>query len=401
MLVLRRERQLDGGALRPGGGPTRSSWRERSAVTRAVSASTHAWSTRSCSEVVRRSGRSRQVSASTPMTPSSRGAACPPMATRSFISVVAATRQPSPDLAEAVVVGDADAVQEHLVELRLAGQLAQRPDLDAGVGHVADEVRQAAVLGLVRVGAGHEDRPAGHVGHRRPDLLPVDDPLVAVPPSPGGEPGQVGARARLAEQLAPHLFPGPQRAEPAAGLLGRPEAEHRRRRHPEPDADALRVVVRCAGGGELRVDDRLQRPGQPQPAEALREVDPREPGVEPSLEEGGPVRRRRVVRRQQVGDAAADVLGPGRRRPVRLRSPGRLGSRPPASSCGVGYPAPPARRRSHPQVVTAGGEERVSDGGPRPSGRFVDDGAHPGRRRPRGALGHHLAPRVDDEGRPG
>ena len=44
------------------------------------------------------------------------------------------------DLAEAVGVGDADVGEEDLVELGLAGDLAQRPHLDAGVGHVADEV---------------------------------------------------------------------------------------------------------------------------------------------------------------------------------------------------------------------------------------------------------------------
>ena len=37
----------------------------------------------------------------------------------------------------------------------------------------------------------------------RPHLLAGDDPAVAVALGPGGEPGQVGAGARLAEQLAP------------------------------------------------------------------------------------------------------------------------------------------------------------------------------------------------------
>src|SRR5690606_2313016 len=49
-------------------------------------------------------------------------------------------------LAQAVGVGYADVGEEDLVELGLAGDLAQRPHLDAGVGHVADEVGDAPVL---------------------------------------------------------------------------------------------------------------------------------------------------------------------------------------------------------------------------------------------------------------
>ena len=45
------------------------------------------------------------------------------------------------DLAEPVGVGDPHVGQEDLVELGLAGDLAQRPDLDARVVHVEDEVR--------------------------------------------------------------------------------------------------------------------------------------------------------------------------------------------------------------------------------------------------------------------
>ena len=89
------------------------------------------------------------------------------------------------DRAEALRVRDADLGQEDLVELGLTGDLAQRPDLDARRGHVAQEVRHALVLGHVRVGAGDEDRPARLVRHRGPDLLAVDDPVVTVFHGPG------------------------------------------------------------------------------------------------------------------------------------------------------------------------------------------------------------------------
>ncbi len=55
----------------------------------------------------------------------------PPIAARSFISVVSATVQPSFDVAEPVRVEDADLVEEHLVEGRAAGHLAQRAHVDA------------------------------------------------------------------------------------------------------------------------------------------------------------------------------------------------------------------------------------------------------------------------------
>ena len=72
--------------------------------------------------------------------------------------------------------------------------------------HRADEVGDAHVLGRRRVGAGQQDAPAGDVGVAGPDLLAVDDPLVAVALGPGGERGQVGAGTRLAEELAPDLL---------------------------------------------------------------------------------------------------------------------------------------------------------------------------------------------------
>ena len=61
--------------------------------------------------------------------------------------------------ADDVLVGDPRLLDEQLVELRLAGDLAQRPDLDAVLLHVHQEVGQAAVLRRVRVGARDEHAP--------------------------------------------------------------------------------------------------------------------------------------------------------------------------------------------------------------------------------------------------
>ena len=87
-----------------------------------------------------------------------------------------------------------------------------------GQVHRADEVRDALVLRRVGVGAGDEDAEPGEVGERRPDLLAVDDVLVAVAHGPRAEVGQVAARAGLAEQLAPELLAGEQREEVAVLL---------------------------------------------------------------------------------------------------------------------------------------------------------------------------------------
>ena len=78
--------------------------------------------------------------------------------------------------------------------------------------HRADEVGDALVHGRVRLGAGQQDPELGAVGVGRPHLLAPDHPLVAVEVGPGGQRGQVGAGAGLAEQLAPDLLAGQQRA---------------------------------------------------------------------------------------------------------------------------------------------------------------------------------------------
>ena len=80
------------------------------------------------------------------------------------------------DVADAVGVGHPDLGHVDLVELGLAGDLAQRPDLDAGGVHVEGEVGQALVLGCLGVGAGHEHAPVGDVGERVPHLLAGDRP---------------------------------------------------------------------------------------------------------------------------------------------------------------------------------------------------------------------------------
>jgi hypothetical protein len=217
------------------------------------------------------------------------------------------------DVAEPVGVGDPHVGEEDLVELGLACDLPQRPHLDARRGHVAHEVRHAAVRGHVGIGAGDQDGPPRLVRDGRPHLLPGHDPVVAVPYGAGAEGGQVGAGTGLAEQLAPDLLPRPQRPQPPRPLLVGAEPQDGRGGHAEADAVALRVVRRRADRGEVGVDLRLQGARRVHSAETDGEVHPGQAGVEAGAQElqalGGP----RVVGLQELLDATAQLRGVRRR----------------------------------------------------------------------------------------
>src|SRR5262249_14332546 len=92
----------------------------------------------------------------------------------------------------------------------------------------------------------------GVVRRGRPDLLAVDDEVVAVLDRRGAERGQVRARLWLRIALAPDDLAAQRRGDPAALLLLGAELEQRRRQH----RDALvRQAGWQAGVGELLGDD--------------------------------------------------------------------------------------------------------------------------------------------------
>ena len=126
-----------------------------------------------------------------------------------------------------VGVGDPGVGEEHLVEAGVTGGLAQGPDLDAGLLHREPEERNALVLGGVEVGAGDEQGVLGLAGARRPHLLAVDDPLVAVALGPGLDAGQVGACPRFGVEQAHVEGAEHERAQEAVGQLVAPEGEQR------------------------------------------------------------------------------------------------------------------------------------------------------------------------------
>ena len=154
----------------------------------------------------RRSGRRRPSPIPTPSGARPTASRRPP----------ASRRRPPPTRWASGIAGT---VEEDLAEVDLAGDVAQRPDVDAGLVQVDQEVGDAAALGDVGVGPGEQHRVVGGEAPRGPDLLAGDDPLVAVELGPGGQRREVGSGARLAEELAPDLLVAHDRRQEAQPLL--------------------------------------------------------------------------------------------------------------------------------------------------------------------------------------
>ena len=157
------------------------------------SRSTRSWSSPKCRSISM--SRTELAMPSPPPLPA-------PIEARSFISVVSATAQPPLTSPRRWSSGTRTSLKKTSLNDGAAGHLAQRPHLDAGRLHVDDEAGEAAVLRLVGIGAADDLADVAVLRAGRPHLLTGDHPLVAVALGPGLETGEVGARARLAEQLA-------------------------------------------------------------------------------------------------------------------------------------------------------------------------------------------------------
>src|SRR5882757_7432410 len=129
----------------------------------------------------------------------------------------AGQRPAAVDLPDHHLVGHEHVIEEHLVEEVVAGDLTQRPDVDALRAHVDQEVRDALVFWSVWVRPGETHAPLGPVRPRRPYLLPGEKPTrLSIAPrvrtfsTNGFHPqrGKIGTCARLTEQLAPEHLAG-------------------------------------------------------------------------------------------------------------------------------------------------------------------------------------------------
>ncbi len=172
------------------------------------------------------------------------------------------------DAADDRVGVDRDVVEEDLVELGLAGDLAQPAHGHALGVHRHDEHRQALVLGHVGVGAREQQAVGGELRVGRPHLLPGELPAAVVLLARARlHGGQVRAGGGLGEQLAPDLVAVQHRAEVARLLLVGPVRDDRRAEH----AHADRVEdARHFGLGDLLVADDLLDRTEALPAELLR-----------------------------------------------------------------------------------------------------------------------------------
>ena len=175
-------------------------------------------------------------------------------------------------------VRHADVGEEHLVEPRGSGHLAQRSHLDTGRVHVDQERREPLVLGHVGIGPAHCQRQIGDVRARRPHLLAVHDPLVAVTHGARRGRGEIGTRVRLAEELTHHEIAAVELRQVRGAYLRRRVREERRPDEADGD-DQHREVGELVVRLELLIGPRVLERQSP-PAVLDRTVDPAEPGVE-------------------------------------------------------------------------------------------------------------------------
>src|SRR5918999_752566 len=194
------------------------------------------------------------------------------------------------DAADHVLVRDPRLLHEELVELRLLRDLVERPDLHGLLLHVEDEVGQALMLGRVLVRPRHEHAPLRLVRVGGPDLLAGHEPLAACARSGVRldrlrlQRGEIGARLRLGEALAPDLLAREDRLEPALLLLVRAVRDHHRAAHHHAeDVDRWRRLgARHLLAEEGLLDERgaaaavLLRPGE---ARVAGVVEPALPGA--------------------------------------------------------------------------------------------------------------------------
>ncbi len=215
-------------------------------------------------------------------------------------------------LAEQVLARDHDVGEVDLAELRVAGRLDQRTDLDPGRRHVDEQVRDPAVAAGVRFGAGEHGAPLGVGGERRPDLVAVDDEVVAAVVAARGDRRQVGAGVGLGEPLAPDVVAGEDPVQ--VPRLLRVGAVGDDRRADDVDADGPDGGG-GAGAGELAVDHELGHGAGaaaavlagPVGADEARLVQARLPRPEPAdalVERGGD----RAGLRQVLGEERAGFL---------------------------------------------------------------------------------------------
>ena len=154
----------------------------------------------------------------------------------------------------------------------------------------------------------HEHSPAREMRDRGPHLLAVHHPVVAVAHRARGEARDVGARARLAEHLAPDVLAREDARQVVLLLRLARVGEHGGRAHADADRAHRRIVMH-----DLRVlrDLVLHRQlllrADAQAPVTLREVHPRQAVLELLAAEGDRVGALRMRFREQLLNAPAKL----------------------------------------------------------------------------------------------
>ena len=158
-----------------------------------------------------------------------------PRPARSFMSVVLATAQPL--LRSPMMAASDTRASVRKTSLNSAWPVISRSGRTSTPGWCMSIANQVMpwCLGSSGVGAGDQHAEVGDLAARRPHLLTVDDPLVAVLDRAGREPGEIGSGTGLAEQLAPRLRARDDVADVQVDLLLRAVRRDRRRREQQPE----------------------------------------------------------------------------------------------------------------------------------------------------------------------
>ncbi|KAK0334014.1 hypothetical protein LTR94_018300 [Friedmanniomyces endolithicus] len=132
-------------------------------------------------------------------------------------------------------------VEEGFAEGGLAADQGDGPGGDARRLHVEQDEGDAQMFGRLRIGADQAEDPVGLVGVGGPDLLAVDDPVVAAILRLGLDRGQVGAGAGLGIALAPADFAAHDLGQEPLLLFFGPEGQKRRAQHPDAETGQGRL----------------------------------------------------------------------------------------------------------------------------------------------------------------
>ena len=223
--------------------------------------------------------------------------------------------------------GDADIVEEHLVELMVTRQRGDRANGDARRRHGEQQEGDAGLRPALAAGPHQTEHAAGEMGVGRPDLRAVEHIVVAVAHRAQRQRREVGAGAGFGIALAPIDRTGQDARQQRRLLLVRSVVHDHRRHHLQPH----RREVGGAGGGAFLGEDvaldivparpaMLHRPVGRGPAGLVQDRLPRQRNVRVGEHAGraspGTGKVGRQPRAQKAADVVADAAGGGGRKRV-------------------------------------------------------------------------------------